>query len=298
MIETRYLSYSKLDIFKHSERCFFWRYCMKLRPNGGGEKVSPALWGSIVHAGIERLLSGLSVAETMASLEQSGMLAPITSFDPKSWHTDGRLSEVLTKWQEKSLPFFEDYEVLDTEVPLDYPIMESNGILIRWRAMIDVVMRRKSDGRIYFMDHKTTEKKVESSYYSDQFLASAQVTAYDYLGNEMYPGNYGGLFINAIQSSKLIPFTQATTSYERDDWQRAEFLETVAQLGVHAVTLEKMAEQELKTKSPEEVAKYFPMRDTYSENYCDFSPINRTAPDMRHSVISTLYHVHESLDED
>lgn len=288
-----HLSHSKLDLYKHSERCFYWRYVRHLQPKGDPTVPTHRWWGDVVHKALERILAGMSVDAAVADLSERGDLALIEGFDTKTWHTPERLHQVCSDWLESWQDDAERFEVLDQELWTSHPV-PIEGIDIRWIAVLDVVLKDKEDGSIYIMDHKTTEKKVGSPWYLDQFNTSAQVTAYDWLGHELFGDKYSGLIINAIQSSTRIPFTNARSVFVRDPWQREEFLKSVEQLGVEAITLQAEALELLAGGNMEAAVDLFPHRDTYSENFCDYNVINNAAPELREEIISECFEPYNS----
>lgn len=270
----------------HSERCFWWRYIRKLYANSN----NPALgWGSVSHSGLEQFFKTGSVADAMSALEGTVDMEPLVRMEREgSYYTPERLRMVLDAYAKEYSDDFDQWEILD---------IENNALVelsddIQWQGIHDLVVRDREDDLIYIIDHKTTGKKVDSSYYSELFDMSQQMTSYHWMGEQLYGEQFNGIIINAIQSTKTIPYNFARFSIIRDDWQVDGFLRNIKAIAprieecehIGAVLFQNLSEEH------EDVLEHFPMRWTYAENFCDYRHLNNAMPEMRPALIEQLYY--------
>ena len=83
----------------------------------------------------------------------------------------------------------------------------------------DLVIRDRTDGKVYFVDHKT------SSYVREQttqgYESSGQFIAYQVLGEQLWQDQFGGLVINYLQHGGFVAKTP-TVKFLRVDVQRSQ----------------------------------------------------------------------------
>lgn len=286
------LSNSKLEKYLHSERCFFWRYILGVTPKEDAKSAERMLWGDVIHKCLERMLTGaMTVQEAIASVEKTGSLEWLNTgaFSPTGWRNKTRLASLLNGWYNKwaAEGLKNRFEILDTEhdakIPLWFDIGDDTPV---FQGIIDVVARDRETGKIIIIDHKTTEKKVDSSYYTDSFQWSNQMSGYYYIGEQLWGDDFGGILINAIQSTKTIPHNCAISPVDRHDWQIADWKRLIETKGAEALGLEKKYRAILESANWKDVIGNFPHSNDYSENFCEYKALNRTDPEFRDSYIA------------
>lgn len=234
-------------------------------------------WGDVLHKGLEWLYSGGGYTVDTTPLQ--------TLADFGDFHTPGAFHHALDEYAS----IYEDdlmrFEVLGTEKTL----VRDLNTQLAWLGKIDLIMREKSSGAVYFLDHKTTTKKVDSSFYTDQFSHDQQMTSYWWLGQQEYGSDFAGIIINGLQTTKTIGFNHARCVLSRDTWQIDEWLANINALGPRIRGALDVGPQlvaaGLRETDPEVLAA-FPIHNTYSENFCEYRELNRMHPELRESFIA------------
>ena len=281
------LSNSKTEMFMHSERCFWWRYIRKLYASVN----NPALgWGRVSHSAFELFFETGGVSDAMRALEASPDIEPLERLEREgSYYTVERLRMVLNAYAKKYADDIDRWDIIDIEANQMVPISDD----INWQGIHDLIVKDKADGLIYIIDHKTTGKKVNSSYYSESFDTSQQMTSYHWMGQQLYGDDFGGIIINAVQSTKTIPYNFARFPIMRDDWQIEGFLRNITAIAPRIEECEGLGPAYLKLgwdEEQEDVLSDFPMRWTYSENFCEYRHLNNAMPEMREALADQLYY--------
>lgn len=275
----------------HSERCFWWRYFRRLVRKQASVELDR---GECVHSALQYAYELGDVDDAFAALRADGGVGECLDRlqTVGDWFTLDRLYMSLDKYRERLAADMEQFEVVSAEQDVDEPICEG----VTWGAVIDLTLRDKTDGKIYYIDHKTSEKKVDSPDYVSRFNNDMQFTSYDWLGHLKHGKDFGGILINALQATKTIPFRHSRFALTRDTWQTDEWLGTIR---VHAPRIKEaydkgtiLLEQGLDETHPD-VLEIFPVRYSYSENYCDFKYLNNEPPELREALIEQLYATRE-----
>lgn len=280
------LSNSQTQMWQHSPRCYWWRYVLGIVPKSEGSPDPNRSWGDMIHKGFDLLYQGHGVSEAMKLMDLSVLE---TLKETGDFHTVATLRRALDEYAKTVLP--EDlarYDVLSTEK--DHICNLSTTV--SWLGKLDLVLREKSSGLVSIFDHKTTSKKVDSSYWTDQFSHDQQMTSYWWLGQNLYGDEYDGLQINALQTTKTIGYNHARFPVSRDDWQIDEWYANIIGLGpriAYALEIGKqMYAAGLRETDPEVLA-MFPICNTYSENFCDYRFLNQCPPDFRETMIANEF---------
>lgn len=279
------LSNSKTEMFMHSERCFWWRYIRKIYPSTTG---APLTWGSAAHSGFEAFFATGGVVDAMAALKGTDELNALERMEREgSYFTPERLRMVLDAYAKEYATDIDRWDIIDIECDSTVPISDD----IHWQGIRDLVVRDRDDGLIYFIDHKTTGKKVDSQYYAASFDMSQQMTGYHWMGQQEHGDDFGGIIINAVQSTKTIPYNFTRFPIIRDDWQIEGFLRNIKAIAPRIQECEDSGPELVNWYGEEDskVLDIFPMRWTYSENFCDYRHLNNTPPEMREGMIDQLY---------
>lgn len=292
------LSNSQAELWMHSERCYWWRHLRRVTLKETGVHLAR---GDVTHQGLECLYRGLTVAEAMQQLQEDGALRVLERLCEKGdWFSPERLRLALDKYQPILEADMAKYHVLAAELDetlrLD-PATDERPFDVEWRGKLDLVVRSKEDDKVYIIDHKTTEKKVDSSYYAERFHNDQQFTSYDWMGGQNWHEAFGGVLVNAFQFTKTIPFNTARFPVARDDWQTLEWMENIRSLspGIRHAQLEgrRLLADGFREHNPE-VLRVFPIRTGYSENFCDYRHLNNSSPELRELIINELYETRES----
>lgn len=283
------LSNSQTEMWQHSPRCFWWRYIRGLTLGGDTPNQNLA-WGSAAHRGFEFLFSGSTPDSAIQLMRDEGSLRELEVLEEVGdFHTPEALRTFLDSYASNHLdPLLERFEVLDIESSLQHDLSTQ----LAWLGRADLVLRERTTGEIFLIDHKTTSKKTSSSYYSDRFLHDQQMTSYWWLATQEFGDDFSGILINACQTTKTIPFRQATIVLTRDQWQIDEWLRNTHSIGPHIREAKevgpKLLDAGLREDDPE-VLSWFPIHACYDENFCDYRFLNRANPDLREKLISLEY---------
>lgn len=243
-------------------------------------------WGDCVHQGLDHLYKGCGVNESIG-LSNLGALETLKELG--DFHTPEALRKVLETYAKEVLPEDLDrFHVLSTETDHIQQFTTTLG----WLGKIDLVVQEKSSGKVYVLDHKTTGKKVDSSYWTDQFSHDQQMTSYWWLAQNKYGAQFDGLMINAFQTLKTIGYNHARFPVSRDDWQISEWYDNIMGLGPRisqALSAGKRMVDAGLRETDAEVLAQFPICNTYSENFCDYRILNNTPPEFREALIASEF---------
>lgn len=117
--------------------------------------------------------------------------------------------DILARYQERFGNDLEDYEVLAAEQPFIVPIPQKVGDALRldgtygYTGVFDLVVRRKSTGQVFLMDHKTTTLTDLASFGRDIEAGGAgQRIGYVYAARYFWPG-VSGIVYNVLR--KKVP---------------------------------------------------------------------------------------------
>lgn len=115
--------------------------------------------GLIVHKGLETLLKTGDIREANGK----DVDALLLEYFPNS-ETERREVEYLCKgliygwYKERYDAIIRDYEVLECEKTYQWPILQQNGKTYFYNFRVDVLLKRRDDGRIAILDFKTAKK--------------------------------------------------------------------------------------------------------------------------------------------
>lgn len=281
------LSNSQLQMWMHSPACFWWRYVVGL-----SSAITPdyLTWGSAVHRGLELLYEGgRQLDDVIQLMREEGSLDGLMRLaEDGNFHTPEALREVLDRYIDTYSEDLLRYKIVATEGEVTTPINST----VSWLGKHDLILREKETENVYILDHKTTGKKVTSSYYTDPFSHDDQMTSYWWQGQEKYGDAFDGILINAIQTTTTIPYRHARFALVRDQWQLDEWRQRVMALGpviANALEVGKQMHEAGLTLDDEEVVHHFPFHNTYSENFCDYKTLNRSPPGLRPQIIEHEY---------
>lgn len=280
------LSNSQVSKWQHSPRCFWWRYIRNLEL---ADTADYLIWGGAVHTLLEHLYEGRSVTDAFELMRDEGDLDDLDRLEVEgNYHTEGALRVLADEYAEQLEEDVERFEIVDVERNKEYNLTNS----VAWLGKLDLILRDREDGEIYIMDHKTTSKKVSSSYYVDRYSHDQQMTSYWWLGQEDFGDDFAGILINAFQTTKTIPYRHARFPVVRDNWQIEEWFNNMRIMGPTIAHRKKLGRELYESglrETDAEVLNAFPICDTYSENFCDYRHLNWAAPSVRPAIIESRY---------
>lgn len=212
---------TRLSDYKRCPRFFFFRHELDwdLSPLGGKKRL-PLIFGGAWHAAQEVIWQSMGnmpkgdVIKTayMAFVEywcQEGMPAPSEiDYDSEvEWspRTPGRAYEMIVAYVDHRLPHAADFELIAVERPFVVPLDPDDDTLF-YVGRIDKIVRRR--GKILGIEHKTTSAYRKNgpftSGFLDSFSPNAQVDGYLYALHMMYPGEVGGVWVDAALVHKQV----------------------------------------------------------------------------------------------
>ena len=163
------------------------------------EDSAPLVMGSLCHTGMAQHYGRLQATQkgkdpdSFYTAEEGMRLAAEEGGDFWIEHLD-KCIEVVTKYQED--PYIkeweDDLEVVHVE---EFYTLKINEAPMTLRA--DLVVKLKSDNRIFIIDHKTTAYLRKQAIQG--YNASGQFIAYSWAGKQLYGEQFGGLFFNFLQ---------------------------------------------------------------------------------------------------
>jgi hypothetical protein len=280
------LSKSKVELWMHSERCFWWRYIRGLSRKTSSVELDR---GELQHSALQYMyeLGNAKDAKIAVSVDESVQAVAARLASVGDWYTMDRLFLMMDKYEPTLEEDLTKYTVVSAEEDISHEVSE--GVL--WTGVIDLTLQDR-DGRIFYVDHKTTEKKVDSSYFSEKFNNDQQFTSYEWLGRLKHGDSFGGVLINGLQATSTIPAKFARFPISRDNWQTDEWLGTIRVVAPRieqAYTVGKALYEEGLRETDDRVLAEFPIRYGYGENYCDYRHLNNAPPDFREATIKEFY---------
>jgi len=179
---------SQLQAYKDCPERYRLKYVEKLRKREEGEESHDRNFGSAIHSGLEALYKGKSQEE---SHEQFKLAYPeqLNTEDMAKTQENGLL--LLSSYAKHYKEEDKKWEIVSVEVKDTFQIAEGVDFTVK----IDLVV--KQQGCIYFVDHKTTGKTFNWTYWS-RFEPNPQITAYTAYCQAKY-GECSGGIINGIK---------------------------------------------------------------------------------------------------
>ena len=253
------LSNSKAEMFMHSERCFWWRYIRKLSVKASSAALT---WGGGVHSGLEFFFKLGSIDDAMNAFDASGL----ERMEREGSHfTPERLRMLLNAYAKE---YAYDEKMWDIIEDPEYNALVPINDEIQWQGIFDLVVRNRGDGLIYLVDHKTTAKKVDGSFYADQFESSQQMTGYHWMGTQLYGDDFGGIIINAIQVSPKIDYRAKSIPISRTEHQIQDWLRNTYLIGTRIIRQRQETEELFAKGDP--ITNAWPHYNSYSESWCNW----------------------------
>lgn len=175
-----------------------WRYHLNFAPV---EEGLPLLVGSAVHAALDTYFKNegdVRLALGVLKQEYADFATPIRDEDSRM--SLANVTAILTQWFAEHpldrVPWVMDGASFEQTFAIDVPDTD-----IEFCGRLDGIVRHRTDGRWYVLEHKTTSRV--TSYWSQKFQTSSQLTGYIWAGGQLKSVPIVGAFINAIELSQL-----------------------------------------------------------------------------------------------
>lgn len=207
---------TRLTDYKRCARYFMFRHELDWSVSArGGRKPLPLVFGGAWHSAQEIIWAEIGkkprgeVAKLayMAFVEhwcQEGLPAPseidYETEQEMSPRTPARAYEMILSYIDHRAPHAADFELISVEQPFAVPL-DPNDDSLFYVGKIDKIVRRR--GKILGIEHKTTtayKKSTTSPFRSgflDSFSPNAQIDGYLYALHMMFPGQVGGVWVDA-----------------------------------------------------------------------------------------------------
>ena len=245
---------TRLSAFKRCPRYFFYRHVKHWTP----DKISPALvfgaswhaamdaiWRSMVAGDEKTIVVEKGVEAFNAEWTDQGMPSPqdLMPEDIKELgaRTPVNAIEMIVGYVSKRWDMLRggELEILDIERPFIVPLDPEDDTLF-YIGKIDKTIRYKS--KVLAMEHKTTTayKKTEDSNkfragFVDSFSPNSQVDGYQYALHLTYPGEAGGVWVDAAlvhkteESFMFIPVEKRLEQLDLWLWETHTWIDLIEQ---------------------------------------------------------------------
>lgn len=180
-------SNSQLQCFKDCPERYRLRYIEKLKKIEEGRDEHDKNFGSAIHVALELLYKGGSIEGAIEAFKRT---YPEQLLEDDKAKTQENGIELIKAYQKHYQEEDKSWEVIACEVRDEFVF--SN---IHFTVKLDLVVRKQ--GCVYFVDHKTTGKALNWTYWS-RFEPNPQLTAYTAYCLAKY-GECSGCIINAIK---------------------------------------------------------------------------------------------------
>lgn len=181
-METEVITTSRLRAFNACRRLHFYRYVAGYRP--AQDKPAPE-FGTIMHAGLEAWWLAWGEGRELLALEEAqaaiAKAAESASFfdEPTAVKADLLMLGYHARWA----PSMGDYEVLGVEqqfaaaLPTPAGAKRCRGLKVAGK--LDGLVRRRSDGTVWILEHKVTSADLTpGSVYFQRLRMDTQVSVY------------------------------------------------------------------------------------------------------------------------
>jgi hypothetical protein len=201
---------TRLTAYKRCPRYYFFRHVLHWETTG---LKAALVFGSSWHAAMDVIWSGIRTKDRQELAREAytaflntwleaGMLHP-DEMDYEmqkelSPRTPGHAMEMIVAYIETRAKTADDFELIHTERPFCVPIDPADPTLF-YVGKIDKIVKRR--GKIMGIEHKTTTAyKKDGPFranFLDSFSPNSQVDGYLYTLHIMFPGEVGGVWVDA-----------------------------------------------------------------------------------------------------
>ena len=273
---------SQVNTYKHCPRQYGYKYVDQLRKVREGIEGHDAGFGSKVHKALERYYGGIDQAEILAKFkDEYGEQLNLT--DMAKTKDNGVL--LLTQYFNYAKSLDAQFEVLSVEVSDTFEFVTG----IPYTVKIDLVIKNKATGEVYAMDHKTTGKGLDYSYWQE-FEVSSAITAYTDYCIRKY-GQCSGVIINAIKCGFRQRAYRGEPAGFHYDFQRQVFNRTKEQISFWEKDTVKWMEWIEESKE----SGVFPLHQSKMTcGYCQYKELCISCNDEQ--VREVMYETHNPLE--
>lgn len=239
---------TRLSDFKRCPRLFFFRHVLGWVPKG--TKV-PLVFGGAWHSAMEvvwgtitrqqdisaETLTKAAYAAFLEHWEREGMPANMSYEQIKelSPRTPGKAFEMIAAYVADRRSRFSDFEIIAIEQPFMVPL-DPNDPELFYVGKIDKIVRYQGK-KVLGIEHKTTTAYSKSnsfkSLFLDSFSPNSQVDGYQYALHMLYPGEAGGVWVDAAlvhkeeEAFKFIPVEKQLRYLDSWLWDTREWIKAV-----------------------------------------------------------------------
>ncbi len=179
---------SKLQTFKNCPEQYRLKYLLGLKKREENETEHDRNFGKAIHSGLEALYKGASLEEAKRKFVKEYGIS-LNAEDLAKTPENGQI--LLEAYQKHYAEQDKAWTIKAVEVTDSFEIAPGVSFIVK----IDLVVEQQ--GCIYFVDHKTTGKAFNWTYWS-QFEPNSQITAYTAYCQAKF-GECSGGIINGLQ---------------------------------------------------------------------------------------------------
>ena len=211
------LTNSAAKTYRACHKLFFFEYVEGYRP----VSVAPELrTGTLGHRGLERLWLTRDIEDACAAIDAHSLALGLDDFEREK--SRRLMVGYAARWNDSDV---EQYDVLGVEEEFEGPLVnpETGAASKTWRVggKLDAIVRERSSGRIYLVEHKTSSEAIgPGSDYWARLTLDPQIS--NYLAGARWlaprlgfnPQDVAGVLYDVIGKPAIRPLT-ATPAEER-----------------------------------------------------------------------------------
>lgn len=193
---------TELQDFLRCRKMWSYRWIDGLQPK---KQSTPLLFGTAMHKYLEVYYSGGSHRNALYAVQDLIEQTDTSQMDELDYQEMVEtLNTVIENYNKRYELDFQDWEVIATELTFAIPLDDEIG----YTGTIDLIVRNKSDGKIYLVDHKTTNSIEKYDKNSDM---DRQISRYWWALQQLQQGN--GFIKNTSSSQDIVPWVM------RGEWE-------------------------------------------------------------------------------
>lgn len=177
MSEIEIITKSRLAVFGQCQRLHDLQYVRGYRPAVESESMA---WGSLLHAGLEAWWRAHQRGEALLALTEAEAAmaayraAHATAIDDAAY---ARAEVLIVAYDARWSPSMAEYEVLGVEI--EFVAMIPGRKRLRVAGKLDVLVRKRADGSLWYVEHKTSGADLsEGSTYWQRLRMDPQISIY------------------------------------------------------------------------------------------------------------------------
>jgi hypothetical protein len=206
---TEIITSSRLKVFNACRRLHHYQYALGYRPVVSREAAE---FGTIFHAGLEAWWLAHAAGRVLTALSEAQ--AAIA----KAAHAASTLDEVaavkaellMVGYDARWAPTMGEYDVIGVEqefaAPLPTPVNARRARGLKVAGKLDVLVRKRSDGTVWIVEHKTTTADLSpGSTYWQRLRMDTQVSVY-FEGATLLGHPPSGCLYDVVSKPQQCPF--------------------------------------------------------------------------------------------